>query len=182
MNGPSAPSSGASDAMKLLELLADKDRAAETIKAHDDAKTAAEAAIGRLEEYRKELAAVSADLATRVEDVKRREDEAASKDAESARKRDGDLRELEGQRAATTALAKEMTDRKVAFEQEWATADANQRSRTVALDERERLLVLREETVKAKEAVLGADREAYERDRTALDARQSNLRRLLEQG
>lgn len=180
MNSPSNPSTG-SDAMKLLELLADPKRAAEVIAAHDAAKASAEEAKVKLQEQAASMEAGMSQMLEHAKDLEACEAELASERAAHARKRDGDLRELDGQRVALTAQSQEMAQRKVVFEQEWATADANQRSRTTALDERERLLVLREETVKAEAAVVATSREAYERDRAALDARQSNLRKLLEQ-
>lgn len=184
MNGPTspAPASTAGSALELLELLSNKKRAAEVIAAHDAAKAGAEEARAKLAEQHAALQKEMAAALEHAKDLEAREAKMAKETLELARKRDGDLRELEGVRATTTAQAREMAERKVTFEQEWATADANQRSRTSALDERERLLTLREETVKAESAVLATKREEYERDRAALDARQSNLRKLLEQG
>ncbi len=166
--GPSATTSN--DALALLTLLADKDRAAGVIKDYELAKQQADeslnknnAALAKLAEERKNLDVLRADLL-------KREGALASSEVEITRRRSASSAEIERVRAETNARQAEVAAERVKFqayvkERETALKTLSDGLNAIGLRQEQRELVfsMKEEKLTKDAAELASMRELVQK-------------------
>lgn len=176
MSPPGAPASASNDALSLLTLLADKDRAAATIKDYETAKSGAEEAMAKASEAMLELSRERKNLAVFEEEIGKRQQAVVVAERELARRRDAAIEETGKVRAEADAWHRGVVAERAEFAGYVEEKERSLNRLQGDLDKRQSRLALDEEALRIGQKKLAEDAAALNTARALVERKLSQFR------